>query len=808
MKAWFSTNAVLGLALSVFPFVGACTQQSGNTSPLINSANAEPAVNVVTSGPVGVPSAAFSAPALATSAAPSANEIAVAPVPAPGADKKPLPPIVRSNTPAADVIKLAQAGVDEPVMLAFITNTTSQFGLTSDEIIYLNDLGVPNTVVTAMMQHDQAIKEFWSNSAKAQAAQAAAAAPTYVNPPQPEPQPTVTVDASPAPAPQPVSVTYNYFNDSLSPYGTWIEVEGYGRCWQPTAVVLNRDWRPYGDRGHWVYTDSGWYWLSDYSWGATTFHYGRWFSHPRWGWCWWPDTVWAPSWVSWRYSGDYCGWAPLPPAAYYRSGFGFSYQGRSVGFSFDFGLGAASFTFVPWGRFCDSRPFNHRVPHHQVTQVYHNTTIVNNYITGNNNTVINRGIPTDRVREHTHTEIRQVSIRDAGGSHIGRGERLERDGRTLIVNRQEFPGGNAPANHTPPRPRAESSSATLPVAGAGAAALTDRSNDTRDRNHRPPNYDVRTTVATPAVQPHNNNGTIPRGRDEQRPPGNTTVNPNNENQRGGGSPVIVGGPRGSGKVSVPGVNPSSTANPPAIKPSSDNPAVVIGRRDAGQPRESITTTTSPSRTGAPTIKPSGGNPVVVIGRRDAGQPRNNNSTTTSPSPGSSPAGAPAIKPPVANPLVVVGHRDSGQPVVPDVNTPRRSENIPPSRTEWADRARAAQTAQAAAVPQIRPTPAPAANPAPRFEQRETPRTYQNQQRNYPPTQSAPTYTAPRASAPQPVYTPPVVAAPAPRSAPSYTPPPQSQPAPAAAAPQPQRSQNTESRSQSGGGNNGRNRQER
>src|SRR5436190_527013 len=124
MKARFPINAALGLALSVFPFVGACTQQSDNTSPLINSANAEPAVNIVAANPADVPAGDSTAPAIAAAAPPSATEIAVAPVPAPGADKKQLPPTVRSNTPAADIIKLAQSGVDESVMLAFITNTT------------------------------------------------------------------------------------------------------------------------------------------------------------------------------------------------------------------------------------------------------------------------------------------------------------------------------------------------------------------------------------------------------------------------------------------------------------------------------------------------------------------------------------------------------------------------------------------------------------------------------------------------------------------------------------------------------------
>ena len=110
----------------------------------------------------------------------------------------------------------------------------------------------------------------------------------------------------------------NYFYDTLAPYGTWVQVDGYGRCWQPLVVVSEPGWQPYCDRGHWVYTDAGWYWMSDYSWGWAPFHYGRWFHHERFGWVWTPDTVWGPSWVTWRYSDDYCGWAPLPPFTAYR----------------------------------------------------------------------------------------------------------------------------------------------------------------------------------------------------------------------------------------------------------------------------------------------------------------------------------------------------------------------------------------------------------------------------------------------------------------------------------------------------------
>ena len=138
-------------------------------------------------------------------------------------------------------------------------------------------------------------------------------------------------------------VTINYFYDTLAPYGSWVNVDGYGRCWRPSVMVYNPGWQPYCDHGHWVYTDCGWYWYSDYSWGWAPFHYGRWFQHPHWGWCWTPDTVWGPSWVTWRYSNGYCGWAPLPPFAVYQAGVGFFYRGTAVSLGFDWGLGMGLF---------------------------------------------------------------------------------------------------------------------------------------------------------------------------------------------------------------------------------------------------------------------------------------------------------------------------------------------------------------------------------------------------------------------------------------------------------------------------------
>ena len=303
------------------------------------------------------------------------------------------PPSILPNSPLAQVVKLVQAGVDESVILSYVTNSTSTFNLDPDTIIYLSDLGVPNEVATAMMQRDQVLQQ-----------QMAAA-----NPPQPPPPAPETPATEP---PEPAEVTVNYFYSSLAPYGTWVNVEGYGRCWRPTIVVYNSGWQPYCDRGHWVYSDCGWYWVSDYSWGIT-FHYGRWFRDAHQGWCWWPDTVWAPSWVTWRYSNDYCGWAPLPPFAVFRPGVGFVYHGSGVSIGFDFGLAVNCFTFVPTRYFCDPHPRYHRVGAGDVTRIYHQTTVINNFnFDSHNRAIVNNGIGVKHITDVTRTPIHPVPVRE------------------------------------------------------------------------------------------------------------------------------------------------------------------------------------------------------------------------------------------------------------------------------------------------------------------------------------------------------------------------------------------------------------
>ena len=106
---------------------------------------------------------------------------------------------------------------------------------------------------------------------------------------------------------------YTQFQDELSPYGNWIDDSTYGRVWVPTASLVGTDFTPYYSGGHWLLTEFGWTWVSDWSWGWAPFHYGRWILVSGFGWSWVPGTIWGPAWVNWRFGDGYVGWAALPP---------------------------------------------------------------------------------------------------------------------------------------------------------------------------------------------------------------------------------------------------------------------------------------------------------------------------------------------------------------------------------------------------------------------------------------------------------------------------------------------------------------
>jgi len=772
MRTQLYRRAAMGLTLALVPFVSGCeTDDDGPTSALLYAAFAEPVVqSVAATNTTPAPPEPESAEPPTEAPAVTNPDLAAPPVqpPKPAGELK-MPPNIRPSSPLAEVVKLAQSGVDAGVMLTYITNSGSTFGLGADEIVYLNDLGMPSEVITAIMEHDRAMKLFWANAQaqtqpaaipepepvpEAAPAEQTAAAPTYVNPPAAEPAPVEQ---------QPANVTYNYFYDTLSPYGSWVNVDGYGMCWQPSVVVVNRGWQPYRDGGRWMYTDAGWYWYSDYTWGWAPFHYGRWFSHPRWGWCWYPDYTWGPSWVSWRYNDGYCGWAPLPPAACYTAGVGFTYYGSSVGVSFGFGLGYSCYTFVPWNRFCNYRPSTYHAPRHHAKDIYHNSTVINNVINGNNNTIINNGVPVERVKAATKSDIQKVALRDVSSAPTrgARRERLDSDGRTLAVHRPQAPqnpltpstgssgsarqglsgAGTRPAMTQTGQPEVGRTEKNVERSPAVTRASQGQNLSSSERTslvvERPLGRPAATTPqprgsvsaqdasgTTTTLEPRAKPIDIPANRSVSRPSparpaGNSAAGSSRSVERSGTvAPLIV---RGSERVNTP-VAAGQTA-PQASAPSSREQSrpsvVVIGRREttSSSQRQGIVPATQPESRSVESVRPAPRSSTVnatserpsysrpALPQRELSQPRSTPPAARSWQPESS--SRPTYSAPVQRPSTPAPSftpRPSAPSPAPQISRPATPAPAPAVRPQ--------PSAPAVSAPRSTPAPAPAARPAP------------------------------------------------------------------------------------------------
>jgi hypothetical protein len=407
--------------------------------------------------------------------------------PVPGAPEQAQPAAPVNLSPgAAEVVRLAGSGVGDDVVLAYIQNSQAAFALSADDVLYLKDIGLSPQVTSAMLSHDSALRGQPQQYAPAAQPGAAPltyqwqtpAAPAPAAPEMPPPQIAAPPPAYVTSAPADVS----YFYNDLSPYGTWVSLEDYGWCWQPRTVVVSHSWRPYCDGGHWVYTDAGWFWQSDYSWGWAPFHYGRWYQHPRCGWVWTPDRVWGPAWVTWRTAGDACGWAPLPPHAEFDARLGWRYNGVSVAASFDFGLGVGAFAFVSFGDFCSHDIGHHCLPPARVTTIYRQTTVINNY-TVVNNTIVHRGIPIERVTAASRVPVPRATVRDlpAGSprapsrsASVVYRPQLQAPARPLHMVAQKVDASHPVIQHSPIAPVSTGRPSTITRSGSAPGATPSR----------------------------------------------------------------------------------------------------------------------------------------------------------------------------------------------------------------------------------------------------------------------------------------------------------------------------------------------
>ncbi len=395
---------------------------------------------------------------------------------APAEAPETVPVVIRSkpahdlSPPVMEVVQLAQSTLGDTVVIHFIESIREPFTLNADQIIYLSDLGFGTPVLNALLTKAASSpgpgREEGAGGPPPVPVPAGANDPARiagVPPPTPNPVPPnylapagsnplagvpggpggpsgpVGGAAAPAYGPPPDGagaadpgvavapgqpVTYDTFYSSLGSYGSWVEVEDQGWCWQPTVGLVNPGWQPYCDGGQWLWSDYGWYWHSNYSWGWAPFHYGRWHRAPLRGWVWTPGSDWGPAWVAWRHSDVHCGWAPLPPECHWRPGVGFAWYGRSGTVSIGFGLREECWFACPWGRFCDPVLAPHGLPRHEMASFVRGSRPIiagdkSVNIVGNNNTVIiNNGVTREQVQQHTHEEIRKVAVRDAAAPGI------------------------------------------------------------------------------------------------------------------------------------------------------------------------------------------------------------------------------------------------------------------------------------------------------------------------------------------------------------------------------------------------------
>ena len=375
----------------------------------------------------------------------AALAVNAAPVAAPDA-----PPAGAFVSPSlGETIRMIRAGVDDTVLFAFLQNSTGTLNLGADQIVFLRDLGASPELLDAMIQHDREIS-LRAVRVSNQASPPPASIPwrELSNPALPEKLAAATLGEG-----------YSDLATELAPYGQWFEMRGYGWCWRPWIATMRPTWRPYGQEGRWLATDHGWYWESDFSWGAIVFHYGRWFHDEEAGWCWWPDTRWAPAWVTWRTGPDVVAWAPLPPGSDFTAeGQKLAFLGDPVAWNYDFQLTWEDYVYVPWELFYSEDPGRNRFRGESMADAYWNTSPWNDFFVSGDGKPNNRGASLAAVTRASGMVLQTIVVQDVALTA----------GRTIEPDRIATDGGQVRILH----PCAGGQNfATTPVAGATASPL-------------------------------------------------------------------------------------------------------------------------------------------------------------------------------------------------------------------------------------------------------------------------------------------------------------------------------------------------
>ena len=197
-----------------------------------------------------------------------------------------------------------------------------------------------------------------------------------------------------------ISISIGTFYDDLAPYGSWVYYQD-DYVFVPSRI--HRHWRPY-TMGHWVYThEFGWLWVSDEPFGWACYHYGRWGYSDEIGWFWLPGRRWAPAWVSWRRSGGYVVWAPIPPR-YNDDEFSAEIVVSDIPDDYWVAVPSRSFLSVDLS-------VNIIEDDRDRIRAVHETQPVGN-VTIQNNIVVNNAIDVDYVEKQTKQQVKPVVVKE------------------------------------------------------------------------------------------------------------------------------------------------------------------------------------------------------------------------------------------------------------------------------------------------------------------------------------------------------------------------------------------------------------
>ena len=138
---------------------------------------------------------------------------------------------------ASDIIKLSQAKAGDDTIIAYIHNNGNSYGLSADQIIYMQQQGVSGPVLTAMLSQprpgvlpEQAPEQPVATSA----AQYSTAQYTSVpQPTTPAPQPDYSTAAPSVTYVQPAPTTYYYYSSSYPVYYPSYAYYPYYSCGYP-----------------------------------------------------------------------------------------------------------------------------------------------------------------------------------------------------------------------------------------------------------------------------------------------------------------------------------------------------------------------------------------------------------------------------------------------------------------------------------------------------------------------------------------------------------------------------------------------